>query len=329
MIRCDEALSSVLDVMHAADQQTSEEDVGNEEDDADGEREQGDQCAGGDDLGSGGGAGADGGAGAGSGEAADGWAVDGGQLGSGTGAGAHAGAGSGSGKRSSGRKGAGNGGEPGAEAATPPSRTADISFTGQGKRMSASELRSTPAPAKIGAALGGDNFTWVTRHTTARIVARFEWGAPPVLQHLRATSSFHGKPSYSFVRYETASGGVGCGRVRPVLRSIGRQPRSCVVLQRMHPVEPRDGCVLTRFRCVRLAWVIGVGNDSYPALEVVDAARIYRAEDIQVDWFDLGDRLGLFATPQNKSVTADERRASRYFTNPFYPWTSRALRPGL
>jgi len=87
--------------------------------------------------------------------------------------------------------------------------------------------------------------------------------------------------------------------------------------------------VLSRYGCQRLAWEFDSPSDEYPALELVDANRILRAEHVQFDWWDLTERLGLFATPANKAINAEERRAARYFTNPFFPWTSRELRPGL
>jgi len=78
-----------------------------------------------------------------------------------------------------------------------------------------------------------------------------------------------------------------------------------------------------------LAWDFATPNDDYPALEVVDAANILRAEDIQVDWEDLGVRLGLRATAADQDSSSTERRAARFFVNVFYPWTSRELVPGL
>jgi len=211
----------------------------------------------------------------------------------------------------------------------PPTLTENLSFTGRGERAFVGNLRLSPALSKIGALLGLADNAWVTVHRTARIVARFEWGAPPNVQHVRAAASFMGKPWFSFVRYEARDGAVRWGRARLVLRSLGRTRRSCVVVQRMRRVDARSGCVLTRFGCVRLAWHFDGASDEYPGLELVDATRILREEDVQVDWFDLSDRLGLFATPANKRITAAERRASRYFTNVFYPWTSRSMRPGF
>jgi len=210
-----------------------------------------------------------------------------------------------------------------------PARTADLSFSGRGDRVAVGDLRRFQALDTLGAVLQLRDDECVSVHKTVRIMARFEWGASPVLQHLRATSSFIGKPWWSFVRYEGAGGETQWGRIRLVLRSLGRERRSCVVVQRLRPVDAEPGCILTRHKCKRLAWHFRSPLDAFPSLELVDASLILRAEDIQVDWADLSARLGLFATPSNKKITNEERRASRFFTNPFYPWTSRTMRSGF
>jgi len=211
----------------------------------------------------------------------------------------------------------------------PPTRTPHLSFKGRGQRVAIRELRRIPALATVGSALRMGDQEWVTQHRTMRIVARFEWGAPPAVQHLRAADSFFGKPFFSFIRYEDSAGGMRWGRMRLVLRSLGDARRSCAVVQRMRRATTRPGCVLTRYGCVRLAWEFDDGHSSHPALELVDAVRVLRAVDVQVDWHDLSDRLGLRATPSNKCNSAAERRASRFFTNVFYPWTTREQQPGL
>jgi len=213
--------------------------------------------------------------------------------------------------------------------ATPAQSTAQLSFTGRGDRVNVGGLAEDPTLHQLPAVLEMNADDYVTVHNTVRIIARFEWGAPGVLQHLRAARSFIGKPWFSFVRYEGLDGAVCWGRLRLVLRAAGRDRRSCVVLQRMRRVDARPGCVLTRYGCVRLGWDFAASSDAYPALDLVDATRILRAEDVQVDWFDLSDRLGLFATPGNNANTVGERRASRYFTNPFFPWTTRSMHPGF
>jgi len=213
--------------------------------------------------------------------------------------------------------------------ATPAQSTAQLLFTGRGDRVHVGGLAEDPALRQLPAVLDLEADDYVTVHNTVRIIARFEWGAPGVLQHLRAARSFMGKPWFSFVRYEGLDGEVYWGRLRLVLRAVARDRRSCVVLQRMRRVNARPACVLTRYGCIRLGWDFAASSDAYPALELVDATRVLRAEDVQVDWFDLSDRLGLFATPGNETNTVGERRAARYFTNPFFPWTTRSMHPGF
>jgi len=213
--------------------------------------------------------------------------------------------------------------------ATPSQSTAQLLFTGRDDRVHVGGLAEDPALRQLPAVLELEADDYVTVHNTVRIIARFEWGAPGVLQHLRAARSFMGKPWFSFVPYEGLDGDVYWGRLRLVLRAVARDRRSCVVLQRMRRVNARPACVLTRYGCIRLGWDFAGSSDAYPALELVDATRILRAEDVQVDWFDLSDRLGLFATPGNETNTVGERRAARYFTNPFFPWTTRSMHPGF
>jgi len=210
-----------------------------------------------------------------------------------------------------------------------PMQTWQLSFTGRAQRVAVGDLRRIPALSNLDAVLGMADDGCVTQHRTVRIMARFEWGAPPALQHLRAADSFFGKPWYSFIRYEDNGGGLCWGRMRLILRSLGGKPRSCVVVQRMRRCASRPGCVLTSYGCVRLAWDFEHDGSTHPALELVNADRILRAEDVQVDWFDMGDRLGLNTTPSNKTNSTAERRLARYFTNVWYPWTTRDQQPGL
>jgi len=216
-----------------------------------------------------------------------------------------------------------------AAAPTSPVHTSDLSFSGRAQRVTVGDLRCFPALADLGSVLHMEDNEWLSVHKTVRIMARFEWGAPPALQHLRATASFIGKPWWSFVRYQGPGGMTQWGRTRLVLRSVGRERRSCVVVQRLRRVDARPGCVLSVHHCQRLAWNFRSPLDPYPMLELVDASQILRAEDIQVDWAHLSERHGLFSTPANVPTSSAERRAARFFTNPFFPWTSRSMRPGF
>jgi len=215
------------------------------------------------------------------------------------------------------------------QAPAPPTQTSDLTFTGRAQRAAVTVLCRIPDLANLGAVLRLHDTAWVTQHRTVRVMERFERGAPPVLQHLCAADIFFGKPWYSFVRYEDNDGDLCWGRMRLALRSLNGEACSCVVVQRMRRVPSLRGCALTRYGCVRLAWELSHDEDSYPGLELVDAARILCAEDVQVDWCDLEERLGPRATPSNQPDTPAERRASRYFIHVFYPWTTRDQQPGF
>jgi len=167
--------------------------------------------------------------------------------------------------------------------ATPAQSTVQLSFTGRGDRVHVRSLAEDPALHHLPAVLGLYEDVCVTVHNTVRIIVQFELGAPSVLQHMRAARSFIGKPWFSFVRYEGLEGAVCWGRLRFVLRAVGRERRRCVGLQRMRRVDTRPECVLTRYGCIRLGWDFVASSEAYPALELVDATRILREKDVQVD----------------------------------------------
>lgn len=210
-----------------------------------------------------------------------------------------------------------------------PTRTADLSFSGRGQRVAVVDLLSAPELQKFAARLAMDGIHWLTVNNTARIIAQFEWGAAGHLQFVRATASLMRKAWYSFIKYNCSGGEVRWGRAQRVVRSLGRQARSCVVVQRLRRVEARSGCLLTAYGCVRLAWDFDSVGDSFPSLDVVDTTDILRLEDVQVDWRHLSDSHGLRAMPSTVASPPIERRPRRFFSNPFYPWTSRNLAPTL
>jgi len=215
-----------------------------------------------------------------------------------------------------------------ATSADPPAQTSDLASSMRGERTAVGELLARPELRAFAETLASGGWRG-SAAKTMRIVARFEWGAAGEMQYVRATTSFRGKPWHSYVRYQVAGGEVHWGCAALVLRSLGRQQRHCVVVKRLRRVAARPACVLSRYGCVRLAWDFSSLGADYPALELVDADQILRLEDVQVDWQDLADRHGMRAMPSTVESTATERRASRFFTNVFYPWTSRALFPAL
>jgi len=87
--------------------------------------------------------------------------------------------------------------------------------------------------------------------------------------------------------------------------------------------------VLSKFKCVRLAWAFDEPTDAWPALAVGDVTKVVSLEDVQPDWYHLGDKYGLDAMPEQLEKTAAGRRDACFFTNTFYPWISRKLTPGL
>lgn len=54
-----------------------------------------------------------------------------------------------------------------------------------------------------------------------------------------------------------------------------------------------------------------------------------RVEQVHSDFVDLTTRLGLRAMPSTAPDTREERRAARFFTNVFYPWTTRRQLPSM
>jgi len=84
----------------------------------------------------------------------------------------------------------------------PPTQTSQLTITGRAQRATVGDLRREPALASLAAVLGMADDGCVTQHRTVRILARFEWGSPPALQHLRATDSFFGDSWYSLIHYE-------------------------------------------------------------------------------------------------------------------------------
>ena len=168
-----------------------------------------------------------------------------------------------------------------------------------------------------------------TLHKTVRIMAGFQWRAPTVMQHLRAAESFIGNSWFSWVLYKALDGGVRWGRLRLVLRSVAGQARSSLVVQRLRHATASPGCVLSLFGCLRLAWASVSDDDVYPALEAVDAVDVLREEDKQTDRHDRAALLGLRSMPSDRTASTAEWRAARFFTSPFFSWTSCSMRPGF
>jgi len=208
--------------------------------------------------------------------------------------------------------------------------TEGVSVTGRGRTAAVGDLALLWGLAGLTELLSLRQDDKVSFHKTARIVARLECGYQRQMQFVRATENFMKKPWFSFVKYYTGNGQEeGWGRARLILRAVAMQRTCCAIIQRMRIVPARTNCVLSKFNCVRLAWAFDRPSDGWPALDVVDVTKILRLEDVQPDWYHLGDKYGLDAMPEKLEKTAAGRHDARFFTNAFYPWISRKLSPGL
>lgn len=164
-----------------------------------------------------------------------------------------------------------------------------------------------------------------------KISASLEWTSDEVSQYVRCAASFNGQPWYSHICYQDTDGverTCRWGQVWIVLRRVAGQHRDAVVMWRMRDSTPRTGCVLTQYECRRRAWMFGGPTCSWPKLEVMLLHKIVRVEQEHPDFADHAGRHGVGAMPSTAPVTSAERWRDRFFTNEFYPWTSRALSPG-
>jgi len=155
----------------------------------------------------------------------------------------------------------------------------------------------------------------------------FEWGAASVVQTACATESYAGKPRYDHLWYTDESGQRKLGWARLVIRMIGGVVDDFVVVRRLEEVPSIPQCSLTRSGCKRMAWRFDTPDDDWPLLARVPLQNVLRIEHVVPDFQDLSERRGLRAVPSNTADTVAERHAQRFFTNVFYPFTSRVLNP--
>lgn len=201
----------------------------------------------------------------------------------------------------------------------------------RGQRFAARDLSRLTGMGELAAALGFDPDEDVTVVNSLKVAALFDWGAGEAVKYIRGASSFNGAPWYSHIRYAWTDGVQRMsrwGEVRLVVRCVGRERRDVVVVRRLREASTRPGCVLTRHGCTRLEWAFSDSQSSWPMLEVVPYADIFRLEQVHCDFDYLAERHGLNAMPSTLPETSSERQSARFFTNEFYPWTSRAQSPG-
>jgi len=76
-----------------------------------------------------------------------------------------------------------------------------------------------------------------------------------------------------------------------------------------------------------MAWRFDNPADDWPSLHCVPLCQVLRIQHVVPDFEDLCDRHGLRAVPSNTPDIAAKRHAQRFFTNSFFPFTSRVLNP--
>lgn len=197
----------------------------------------------------------------------------------------------------------------------------------RGRRLAVMGAQSMRGMAGLGELLGVDPGCSLVVSLSFALFYTFEWGAPSVVRTACATESFLGKPRYDHILYTDQSGQRRLGLVRLVVRMLDGAVDDFVVVWCMDEVSSIPDCALTRSGCRRMAWRFATPDAEWPDLDRVPLERVLRLEHTVVDLQDLGDRRGLGAVPSNTPDTDVERRAVRFFTNNFYPFTSRMLNP--
>lgn len=154
--------------------------------------------------------------------------------------------------------------------------------------------------------------------------AVFECGAKGTVLHVRGAEISREAPWYSFIRYRAGDGSMrlGHGARRLSCRGWCALPLFCGAVHAAVDRAPR----LRAFEyCVHPpAWEFDAADDEWPRLETVEKSNFVCLEQVHVDWHDMSWRHGQFATPTLIVATATKRRATRFFTSVFFPWTTRA-----
>jgi len=206
--------------------------------------------------------------------------------------------------------------------------TASLSRSHRGLRMRVADAERLPGMALLGVLLDKDAECSLVVSSSFTFNCTFEWGASSAVQTACATDSYLGKPRYDHIWYLDDSGRRQLGWVRLVVRQLAGTVDDFVVVRRLAEVPSTPGCSLTQAGCKRMAWLFDSPDANWPALGRVPLTSVLRVEHVVPDFQDLSDRRGLRAVPSNTPDTVAERHAQRFFTNHFYPFTSRVLNPG-
>jgi len=205
---------------------------------------------------------------------------------------------------------------------------APLSRSHRGLRMSIATVEQMPGMERLGSLLGKGPDCSLVASSSFTFSCTFEWGAASEVQTACATDSYLGKPRYDHIWYADDGGRRCLGLVRLVVRKLDGMVDDFAVVRRLVETPSIPGCSLTWAGCKRMAWMFDGPNSEWPALARVPLTHVLRVEHVVADFQDLSDRHGLRAVPTNTPDTVAERHAQRFFTNKFYPFTSRVLNPG-
>jgi len=203
-----------------------------------------------------------------------------------------------------------------------------LSRSHRGLRITIADAEELPGMASLGTVLGKQPDCTLVVSPSFTFHCTFEWGASSVVQTACATETHFGKPRYDYIWYTDEGGRRQLGLVRLVVRMLGGAVDDFAVVRCLREVPSIPRCSLTRSGCRRMAWCFENPSDDWPLLACVPLTCVLRLEHVVPDFQDLAERRGLRAMPSNVADTASERHATRFFTNHFYPFTSRALNPG-
>jgi len=205
--------------------------------------------------------------------------------------------------------------------------TVALSRSHRGLRISVADAEQLPGMAGLGLLLSREASCSLVVSSSFTFHCTFEWGASSVVQTACATESHLGRPRYDYILFFDESGQRQLGLVRLIVRILGSIVDDFAVVRRMHEVASIPRCSLTKFGCKRMAWHFNTPADDWPLLCRVPLTSVLRVEHVVTDFQDLSERRGLRAVPSNVPENVAERRAARFFTNRFYPFTSRTLNP--
>lgn len=196
-----------------------------------------------------------------------------------------------------------------------------------GQRLTIADLERTPGMGMLGTHLDKSASCTTLASSSFDFQSMFERGAMSVLLTACASASFLGQPLHDCTWCTDGFGRRQLGWTPLVVRMLCGVIDDFAVVRRLREVPFVLNCCVSRSGCKRVAWDFAIPTSEWPVLVLVPLVDVLRIENVVPDFLDLGDRHGLHAILSNVSDTAADRHAQRFFTNRFFPFTSRALNP--